>query len=263
MIPKHWFLGNSAKEFLHFFNLNFLEKYIMSDKIIKEKFFSGWVIVVILFIFVLVGIIFGNKKEDPIYNEKPILERSYKDGQLIKSLRDEQNPLSVLQQHWGGRLKEKIRSNFQRTGRPLSDDAEIILIRKKTSQILTLEVKEGEITGMVNSGEVFVKISGDTNQNNGIYSLYCMNGLISKYSRVDENHIFEFVGQVTNQPQYIVPQGKGLIGPKISYAEAFATANALGIPLIKSKGSKVIALVKEGECFEKVPGQTAWKRCRE
>jgi hypothetical protein len=104
-------------------------------------------------------------------------------------------------------------------------------------------------------GEVFIEVSNDS-KNNGTYALYCLNGLVSSIKEED----FKKVGPITNR-RYTVAAGQGLMNANaMSFAEAKATAASNNIKLTK-KGDQLVAHLRVGDCFERVPGQLAWKRC--
>ena len=152
--------------------------------------------------------------EDPIYGSNPMLGRSSSEIEAIQSLRDSDDPQSALVAAWGNSLEDRIRADFTNRNKPLSEQAKIQLLQKKEAGMLTLETKDSaKLEGMVQKGEVLVRVSNDANGNNGIYALACMNGMVNKY---DPNQYHDR-GYARN---YLIPRGLAVMATRATMKQA-------------------------------------------
>lgn len=196
--------------------------------------------------------------KDPIYGSNPMLDRSSSEIEAIQSLRDSDDPQSALVAAWGNSLEDRIRADFINRNKPLSEQAKIQLLQKKEAGMLTLETKDStKLEGMVQKGEVLVRVSNDANGNNGIYALACMNGMVNKY---DPNQYHDR-GYARNYPfSFTVQAGNGFT-QVLTNDEAVQAAKDLDKKVIRTKLNEAVVIVPPGFCLAKESPSEKWKQC--
>ncbi len=196
--------------------------------------------------------------KDPIYNNTGMLAREVQDTTLIGGLRGNTNPQSALFNAWGGNLEDRIRSDFQNRGKPLSLEAKIQLQQKKDSSIIKLESKDGTLEGLVQAGEVLVIVTNDKNNHNGKYFLACLNGMVSEYNPAD----YHDRGLIRNYPfRFTVKKGNGFT-QVLSNQEAIQAAADLGKPVHSNKLNEAVVIVPVEFCLQKRNPSARWEECK-